>query len=30
MKLIKVDQVAKEPWEDKLFTGPVGSVPNIL
>jgi quercetin dioxygenase-like cupin family protein len=23
MKLIKVDQVAKEPWEDKLFTGPV-------
>ena len=23
MKVIKVDQVAKEPWVDKLFTGPV-------
>jgi quercetin dioxygenase-like cupin family protein len=23
MKLIKVDQIAKAPWEDKLFTGPV-------
>jgi 4-carboxymuconolactone decarboxylase len=23
MKSIKVDQVAKEPWADKLFTGPV-------
>jgi hypothetical protein len=23
MKLIKVGQVAKEPWADKLFTGPV-------
>ena len=23
MRLIKVDQVAKEPWADKLFTGPV-------
>lgn len=23
MKLIRVDQVAKEPWADKLFTGSV-------
>ncbi len=23
MKLIKVDQVPKKPWSDKLFTGPV-------
>ena len=23
MKVIKVDQVAKEPWVDKLFTSPV-------
>ncbi|MDD4447525.1 MAG: hypothetical protein PHN61_07595 [Methanothrix sp.] len=23
MKLIKVEPVAKEPWVDKLFTGPV-------
>jgi 4-carboxymuconolactone decarboxylase len=23
MRLIKVDQVTKEPWADKLFTGPV-------
>jgi len=23
MKLIRVDQVAKEPWVDEIFTGPV-------
>jgi 4-carboxymuconolactone decarboxylase len=29
MKAIKVDQVAKEPWVDKLFTGPVTLQPII-